>query len=307
MTKYIVPKQEKPSRGTRTSVITCAAVCAALLLTPAAASEPDEAQIGPVDYQQNVNGIAVNLSATTYIKIETINNKLYLKARVVGDLVDLQRKIGTIVDTFDLPRDNCRSYSPNNPVVSIPRKELRYADGAAVFSIGGSVTMWQCVENPIPNSRVDWEIRDIGLGIRTRVPVVRTWPGSPIKTILVRQPFDADLPVLLVKNGDHAVGVQFSRPDIELKGDFAFITKGALKIAGVDINQKAYDALQKAIDPQKLQLTIPDELAKYNPTVETARLIDKAGHLCAEITLSALVPAATVTELVRELIAKKKA
>lgn len=307
MTNFTIPKSGRLQRRYRRRMTACAAVCATLLLTPAIAGEPDEAQIGPVDYQQNVNGVAVNLSATTYVKIETIDNKLYLRARVVGDLIDLQRKIGPIVDTFDLPRDNCGSYSPKNAVVSIPRKELRYAAGGAVFSIGGSVTMWQCIENLVPNSRLDWEVRNIGLGIKAKVPVIRTWPGSPIKTILVRQSFDADLPVFLVKNSDHAVGVQFSKPDIELKGDLAFITKGALQIAGVDINQKAYDALQKAIDPQKLQLAIPDELAKYNPTVVSARLIDQAGHLCAELTLSALVPAATVTELVKELIARKKA
>lgn len=265
-------------------------------------ADPDEVQIGPIDYQQNVNGVPVNISALTYLKVATSNSKITLKARVVGDLVDLQRKIGQIVDTFSLPRDNCRSYSPNNPVVSIPRKELAYRNGGAIFSIGGTVVMWECLENPVPNTKVEWEIRNVGFGIKTKVPVVKTWPGSPIKTILATQPFDADLPITLAKSSEHSVELNFSRPDIELKGQYAFITKGILHIAGVDINQKAFDALQKAIDPQKLQLAIPDEIVKFNPAVESARFLDQGGHLTAEIDLRAEIPAAEITDLLKTLL-----
>jgi hypothetical protein len=288
-----------------TKGLIAAAVLALVVAIPVGrlyAAEPGEVQIGPVEYQQNVNGVPVNVTATTFVKVESKDNKIQLNARVVGDFIDLQRKIGAIVDTFDLPRDNCRSYSPNNPVVSIPRKELAFKNGSAMFTIGGSVVMWQCLENPIPNSRVDWEIRDVGFGIKTKVPVVRTWPGSPIKTILVTQPFNAELPVSLFKSDDHSVGLQFSKPDIELTGQFAFITKGVLKIANVDINEKAYDALRKAIDPTKLRLTIPDEVSKFNPVVVSARFTEIGGHLAAEIRLSAEVPAAVMTDLIKELL-----
>jgi hypothetical protein len=140
---------------------------------------------------------------------------------------------------------------------------------------------------------------------KTKVPVVVTWPGNPIKTILATQPFDANLPVSLVKNNDHAVGLEFSKPDIELKGQYAFITKGVLNIAGVDINQKAYDALQKAIDPSKLAMVVPDDIQKYNPIIENARLFNNSGHLSAEIDMSAFVPGAAINELVKQLLAKK--
>jgi hypothetical protein len=288
--------------------LTCAACLVSVLAVPVTsrAAEPNEIQIGPVEYQQNVNGVLVSVSALTYVRVETVENKVRLNARLVGDFIDLQRKIGPIVDTFDLPHDNCRSYSANNPVVSIPRKELSYHDGTAWFSIGGSVTDWQCLENPVPNSKVEWEIRDIGFGIKTKVPVVKTWPGNPIKTILVTQPFDANLPVALTKRDDHSVALEFSKPDIELKGQYAFITDGILKLAGIDVNQKAYDALQKAIDPTKLRLAIPEELSQYSPTVTTARLFDNAGHLSAEIQLAAEIPAAAITQLLKELLNHSK-
>ncbi|MBY0561974.1 hypothetical protein [Hyphomicrobium sp.] len=289
----------------RVRFIAFAAALYLAVVPNANAQSNDEVAIGPVEYTQDVNGVPVTISATSFVKLVTTDSKLSLHVRVLGDLIDLQKKIGAIVDTFNLPSNNCGSYSPNNPVVSIPRKELKPTADGAVFSIGGSVTMWQCVQNPVPNSKLDWEIRNVGFGIKTKVPVVRTWPGNPIKTILVTQPFDADLPVYLVKNNEHAVGVQFSKPDIELKGNLAFITKGVLKIAGININDKAYDALQKAIDPQKLSLAIPEEVMKYNPIIESARLFDSGGHLTAEISMSALVPADTINALIKELMAKK--
>lgn len=270
------------------------------------ASGSKEVQIGPVNYQQDVNGVPVSVAATTFVKVETSDNAIELRARVVGDFVDLQRKIGPIVDTFDLPRENCRSYSPNNPVVSLPTKALTFRDGTALFSVGGSVTMWECLENPIPNSKVEWELRDIGLGIKTKVPVVVTWPGSPIKTILVTQPFEAALPVSLVKRDDYSVALEVGRPDIELKGQYAFITKGILKIAGVDVNQKAHDALLKAIDPAKLRMAMPQDLLKYNPAIVSARFIDVGGHLSAEIALTAKVPASAMTDLVEHLLKQPK-
>jgi hypothetical protein len=287
------------------SLVAAAGLLVAISGNHASAIEPDDFLVGPIEYQQDVNGVAVTIVARTYFKIQTIENKLYLKAQVIGDLGDLQRKIGPIVDSFKLPWENCRSYSANNPVVDIPRKELPFRDGSAVFSVGGKVTMWQCLENPVPNSKVEWRLRDLGFGIKTKVPVVVTWPGSPIKTILVTQPFDADLPITLVRNNEATVSLVVGRPDIELKGPLAFIAKGVLNIAGIDVNQKAADALRKAIDPEKLRLTIPEQFQEFNPKIDSARFVDYEGKLAIEMNLSALIPAAKITDMVKELIDKK--
>jgi hypothetical protein len=279
-----------------------AAICMALAaFTWPLHAGADDVKIGPIEYQQEVNGVTVNVSVMTHVRVDSVDNKIRLGVRVVGDLSDLQRKIGPIVDSFNLPRNNCGSYSPNNPVVAIPRKELTFRNGTPVFEIGGSVTMWQCVENPVPNSKIEWEIKKIG-PIKTKVPVLKTWPGDPIKTILLKQSFEASLPIGLAKHDHASVGVTFSKPDIQLTGKYAFITNGVLQIAGIDINKKAHDALRKAIDPAKLRLAIPEELRKFNPAVESARLFDDAGHLAAEIKLNAEVPAAAMTELIKTLL-----
>ena len=281
------------------------ALLAVLWAAPASAVEPDDLLVGPISYQQDVNGVVVNLTARTYFKIQTLDNKIYLKAQVIADLGDLQRKIGAIVDTFKLPQENCRSYSANNPVVSIPRKELLFRNGSAVFSISGGVAMWDCRENPIPNTKIEWEIRNIGLGIKTKVPHVVTWPGDPIKNKLGSQSFDADLPMALVRLNESSVALTIGRPDIELKGQYAFITKGILNIAGIDVNQKAQEALTKAIDPEKLRLAVPAEFQEFHPSIDSARFIEDSGHLAAEMSMSALIPAAKVTELIKDLIDKK--
>ena len=281
------------------------AVLALFSISPALAIEPNDLLVGPISYQQDANGVSVTLMARTYFKVQTIDNKIYLKAQVIGDLGDLQRKIGTIIDTFRLPRDNCGSYSANNLVVSVPRKELAFKDNAAVFSISGSVEIWDCRENPVPNSKVDFVLKDVGFGVKTKVPQVITWPGDPIKNTLLTQPFEAALPVNLVRANETTVVLSIGRPDIELKGQYVSITKGVLSIAGIDINQKAADALTKAIDPEKLKLAIPSEFQDYNPKIDSARFIDDGGQLAAEINMSALIPAEKVTAVLQDLIDKR--
>ena len=80
-----------------------------------------------------------------------------------------------------------------------------------------------------------------------------------------------------------------------------------LSIAGIDVNQKAADALNKAIDPEKLKLAMPSEFQEYNPTIDSARFIDDGGQLAAEMNMSALIPAEKVTALIKDLIDKRTA
>ena len=127
-------------------------------------------------------------------------------------------------------------------------------------------------------------------------------PQDPIKNTLLTQPFDAALPVNLVRANETTVVLLIGRPDIELKGRYVSTTKGVLSIAGIDINQKAADALTKAIDPEKLKLAIPSEFQDYNPKIDSARFIDDGGQLAAEINMSALIPVEKVTVVLHDLI-----
>jgi hypothetical protein len=68
------------------------------------------------------------------------------------------------VTRCSLSRDQ-RTYSANN-LVSVPRKELAFRDRATVFSIAGSVEIWDCRENRLPNSKVDVVLKDVGFGVK---------------------------------------------------------------------------------------------------------------------------------------------
>jgi hypothetical protein len=273
------------------------------------AQATSEVMVGPVNYQQNVNGVLVNMASRAFLSVVTVDNDISLKVRIAADFSDLQNKFGAIVDSFALPKDNCGSYGPKNFVVSLPSKEIDLSGASPVLRIRGSVVEWECAKNPIPNSKIEWQMKEYGpkwARVKTKVPVPHTWPGDPIKTILVTQPFEAALPFQISKRDDHSVGLTLSRPDIELQGQYAFITKGILHVAGVNINEKGYDALQKAIDPQKLVLTLPSEVARYNPVIEEAHLYSNAGHLSAEIRMSAHVTGQNMTELISVIMKVSK-
>jgi hypothetical protein len=127
-------------------------------------------------------------------------------------LSDLQSKIGSIIDKQDLPRNNCGSYSANNPVVTIDRKRLDLAGTAAVVTIGGEVDVWDCRENP---SNVQ---RSSGFG--TSSPTVRWWDcNPPFKNKLLTQPITLTIPVLLEKASETSVRVSLQKPNVELGGN----------------------------------------------------------------------------------------
>lgn len=67
------------------------------------------------------------------------------------------------------------------------------------------------------------------------------------------------------------------------------MTNANLKIAKVNISQKAHNALQSAIDLAKLKEILPDELQKLNMNVVSARFRNVGGHAIAEINLAARV------------------
>lgn len=283
-------------------------ICLLSTAVDASNNKPDELQVGPVNLTQDVNGVSVVSIVTSFFKLQTNESGLFLKARIVSDLSDLQRKIGQIIDTFPLPSDNCRSYSGNNPVVIIPRKELTFVDKAAVLNIGGSVVMWDCRENPVPNSKVEWKTETVasffGKKVKTKVPKVITWPGSPIKNKLGSQSFDVSLPIIAYAPNPQTAEIKFGNPRINLKGQYAFITKGILNIAGIDINSEAKKALTKAIDPASLQQAIPEEYAQLNPVVERLEFLESSGSLNIAIELSAAVPAEKITAFVQLLLKK---
>jgi hypothetical protein len=233
--------------------------------------------------------------------VTTGQNTLQFDARIISDLSDLQSKSGPIIDTFPLPTDNCHSFSANNPVVKIWGKELVPSGTIAVLRLHGNVENWDCRENPVPNSKVEWR-NDGPFGLA--VPHVVTWPGNPIKNLLITQPFDVSLPASVRVVDDQTVALDIGTPTVTLGGQFSGITNGVLRIAGIDLNQKVKQALDQAINPALLRQGIPPDYAKLNPRIQSASFVNDGGKLALQIGTTAAVPGAQLTEFLAA-IAKK--
>src|SRR5579863_8914074 len=190
-------------------------VFAVLLLSVAPAASVAQTQpvsFGPIVHVQQFEGVTVSVPIRVEVTQKPSDLGVRLGARVVADLSDLAGKAGEIIDRIPLPKANCASYSANNPIVTLGRKSLAFRGVGAVLSVGGSVDMWECAENPIPKTKVEMQVKDIGLGVKTKVPVVvNLGPGDPIKTKLGTQPFDVDLLVTLSVEDGRTVALRLGR------------------------------------------------------------------------------------------------
>jgi hypothetical protein len=276
--------------------------------SPAAAAapvpEPTEFLVGPITQDQDVNGTTVRIIVNDYFKVVSTKGGLSLESRLEVDLSDLQQKFPAILGAIPLPNDNCGSYKIDNLVVSLPNRDLRTEGDHALMVIGGKVDVWTCLENPIPNSKIEWRVKNIGFGIKTKVPVVVTWPGNPIKNKTASQPFDATLPIYFRKIDDRTIGIVLGEPKVNLTGQYVFITKGVLSLAKIDINQEAKKALDKAIAPDMLLKAIPDEFSSMNPVIRDATFYSQGGRLAARINVSATIPPEKITEWIGLMLKK---
>lgn len=260
-------------------------------------------RIGPVILRQPVNGTEVSIPVTTNARLFKEKDSARLTGTVTAGLSDLQGKIGAIMDAMPLPTNNCESFSPNNLVVRISGSQLIPSVPGVLLKLNGEVDVWACTETPVPNSKVEW--RDDG-PLGSRIPHVITWPADPIKTKLMTQPFEASIPATLEVQDAQAIILRIGRPDVKIGGQFATISNGILHIAGVDINAKAKEALDKVAGPTVLQQGIPKGLQKLNPKILNAAFTEDGGALAVKVDFSAVVTAVQMSDLLRLLIGETK-
>ena len=269
----------------------------------APATPSNEFMIGPIEIIQDVNGTPVRIVANDYFQVISQSDGLHLASRMEIDLSDLQQKFPSILGAIPLPSDNCASYKPNNLVASLPTRDLRAEGDHATMAIAGRVEVWSCFQNPIPKSKISWKIKCI-FGICTKLPVIETWPGDPFKTRTISQSFEATLPIYLRKISDTSLGIVMGTPNVSLSGQYVFITKGILSIANVDINEEARKALSKAIAPNDLIKSIPEEFLVMKPLIADAGFYVNNGQLFARVSANALIPPEKITEWIKLMMTK---
>ncbi len=286
----VTPTFAQTAPATAPAPATAAAVAAAPL---------PEFLVGPIEINKEVNGTSVRVVVNDYFQVVGKVDGLHLISRLELDLSDLQQKFPSIIGSLPLPNDNCASYKPNNLVVTLPNRELRAEGDHATMAIAGKVDIWSCFENPVPKVTIRWRRR---FGIP--YPVVDSTPGDPFKNKSASQPFEATLPLYFRKITDTSLGIVTGKPDIKLMGQYVFITNGILNLAKIDINEEARKALSKAIAPNDLIKSIPEEFLAMNPTISDATFYAKDGLLFARINASAIIPPAKITEWITLMMTK---
>lgn len=280
-----------------------APVAAPAKAVSAPAAPSNEFVVGPVELIQDVNGTPVRIVANDYFQVIGQADGLHLASRMEIDLSDLQQKFPSILGAIPLPSDNCASYKPDNLVASLPTRELRAEGDHATMAIAGQVEVWSCFQNPVPNAKVVWNMHCV-LGICTKIPSIQFSPGNPFKTRVISQSFNATLPVYLRKISDTSLGIVMGSPNVSLSGQYVSITRGILNIANIDVNEEARKALTKAIAPNDLIKSIPEEFLVMKPLISDAGFYVNNGQLFARVSANALIPPEKITDWIKLMMKK---
>lgn len=249
-----------------------------------------ESLLGPIPLNHSVQGVAFSTPISAFLSVKPEGEMMRINARIVADLADLQQKVGALVDTIPLPRDNCAHFSVDNIVARISDKVITVNGNVATLQLRGDVDIWACVENPVPCTRFD--------GI---VPKFYTC-DRPIKTRIISQPFEATISFwLAVEGSPHAVVVKLGDPNVRLRGDLRNLTEEVLNLLGVNLNRQVKELLGRALNPDVLRAALPEELNQLNASVTRAELLSNSGVLAATVVLSAAVDLRSLSELMGAL------
>lgn len=257
-----------------------------------------EALIVRSTVQRTVQGISISAEVYVFLSLQPIEDRIRVQLRLVADLTDLQNKIGALVDSIPLPKDNCSHFGIDNVVARIWGKKISVNDDIATLKLNGDVDIWTCVKNPIPCTRVEWEER---FGIR--IPKLVYYDcNPPIKNRNISQPFEAMLPFTLELVDARTVAVRLGTPSVDLGGTLGGVTEGILRIAGVDLNAQVKQVLDAAIGSDLLAQALPEFLARFDPSIKRAEFLNNSGSLALAIELEASLDLLALGTLIEWLV-----
>ena len=258
-----------------------------LLLAGLGSQATAQLTIGPTAINTNVNGVPITISVTSWITVNSVDNEPILNVRLVADLIDLQKKFSNVVATLNHYGDNCANRGIHNQssVVSLKNGSLWPLGDQLILSMHGHIDVWSCVAGH-SKSEIRWRKKKIGF-VDVKLPVFHTWTNMK-KTKYGTQLFHGNVAMQLEKD-NASVALEISEPNVNLEEQEFFVTNDDLEPAKVNISQKAYIALQSAINLAKLKEIFPKELRELNMTVVSARFRDIGGHAIADINLTARV------------------
>jgi hypothetical protein len=239
-------------------------------------------RVGPFPLSESIRGVPLALRSSAFLVLKKEEGQLRLLSRLIVDLTDLQRQVGAIIDTVPLPTDNCARFAADNLVPRIWGKQLTINGDVATLRLNGDLDVWQCIKNPIPCSKVEWD------GI---VPHVVTFDcNEPIKN-KINQPFDAEIALRLVVAPSNTVSIMAGDPQLRMGGTLGSVTEQLLRIVGVDIEARVKESLDRAISPDLLKAPLPAEVQRLDPTFTRAEFFNNAGSLAASLEMTSTLDA----------------
>jgi hypothetical protein len=235
---------------------------------------PDEVPIPSIPFSQTIRGVPLSISVSGFLSFLPVGSQIQVNTRILANLSDLQRKIGSLIDTIPLPTDNCAHFGADNLVARIWGKDITIAGDVATLTLHGDVEVWGCANLPI-------------------IGVSKTRFGS--------QPFDATLPFRAVVADPHTIAAQVSQPSITLGGQFGSVTQWLIGSLGINLNALAKEALDRLITPDLLKQTLPNDLLTLNPVITRAELMSNSGALALYVEMNASFDGAPLVRLIRSL------
>jgi hypothetical protein len=253
----------------------------------------------PVTFKPTVQGVPLSIPVSFFLSLAPAGSQIKIGARVVADLSDLQSKTGSLIDTIPLPTNPADHFGVDNFVVAIPEKSLAVEGNIATLSLKGNIDVWLYAQNPVQCSRVEWDEVHVFGGV-IRVPRV-VFYDCTINQPLGSQPFKASVPFSVAAVDSQTVAVQLGKPMIDLEGPLGGVTTGILQIAGVDLSSQAKALLDRALNPNLLQQTIPADLQPLHPSITKAELLSNTGALALYAEMTAWIDGTVIGQLIRKI------
>jgi len=271
-----------------------------LLLVGLASHAASQQVAGPTAIESVVNGVPITVHATSRLTVKSVGDHVVVSARILADLVDLQRKFASVVDSFAPPADRCANRRRNNksPTAVLRSGSLWPRGDHLVVSMRGHIDVWSCIPGP-EKSAIRWRKKKVAF-FDVKLPKVVTWRNM-IKKKVGSQPFRGTLEIALREDHTETISLNGGGANMIPEGPERVATEEDLQDAARDIGHRVSGVLLHAIEPTKLKQALPVELRELNMTVVSTRFRSFGGHAIAEVRLDARVPESFGTQRLQQL------
>ena len=264
-----------------------------VVLAPAAAAQQS---FGPVVINNDVYGVPVMVRAESGITTKSEGDDLVVDARIVTDLIDLQKKFSDIMKKLPNSTADCANRHDQNQTAIIALKSGSLwprADQLVVLT-KGEIEIWSCIRGR-ERSAIRWHKKQIA-SLKLFIPQIQSWRQVSKKQIGTR-PFRSNSWIYL---GEKETHLSFSKTDIRLEGEEISSQYADLQGAQLDLQQRIKDVLEHAISFDKIIVALLPELRSVRMEIITTRFSDFGGHAIAEFNLRTRLPGNLGTQLFQQ-------